>query len=381
MPSSAVAICLTYSLIVQYCINPPGNFSDAIPLMLLGAVLGLPAVLILMATGKIVYVSWMLIYMLSLPIWNFVLPVYAYWHFDDFSWGQTRQVAGETRDKGHDHKAGGTIEVNAVPLRRWEDWERSRLRKIKRENKRKQEFARAFGTRKFHDGNTLSTYTDGESSRFDPSDTNSMFSAEEDRWGLQIGQYAEEPIGAVPPVGLYQVDDNATIAETVDHDKLEAMLDEEGWDDDDLGPQSGNITPSGSMAFSNQHLYEAQQASQHRQYSNNKGYAQSPVRMYQLTDPAPRNSDSSLTRLDPNESTPSIGSPLSPRRYSPEGSSAGRYDQTYYPQQANHFPVNQDDSPSKTSGFDTRPLNGRGHVKRRSGGGSGNKDLPMAPFR
>lgn len=380
MPPTAVAICLTYSLIVQYCINPPGNFSDAIPLMLLGAVLGLPAVLILLATGKVVYVSWMLIYMLSLPIWNFVLPVYAYWHFDDFSWGQTRQVQGETRDTGHDTKPGGTIEVNAVPLRRWEDWERSRLRKIKRENKRKQEFARAFGTRKFHENNTLSTYTDGESSRFDPSDTNSMFSAEDDRWGLQIGQYNEEPIGAVPPVGLYQVDDSSTIAETVDHNKLEAMLDEEGWDDDDV--QSGNVTPSGSMGFSGQQpLYETQNASQHRSYGN-KGYAQSPVRMYQLTDPAPRNSDSSLTRLDPNESSASIGSPLSPRRYSPEGSSS-RYDPTYYPQQSMHMPTNQDDSPSKTSAFDTRPLNGRGHVKRRSGGGSqnGHKDLPIAPFR
>lgn len=54
-----MAISLTFSLIIQYCINPPSNFGDAIPLMLLGAVLGLPAVLILLATGKIVYVAWM----------------------------------------------------------------------------------------------------------------------------------------------------------------------------------------------------------------------------------------------------------------------------------------------------------------------------------
>lgn len=352
--------------------------------MLLGAVLGLPAVLILLATGKVVYVSWMLIYMLSLPIWNFVLPVYAYWHFDDFSWGQTRQVAGELRDKGHADKGTGTIEVNAVPLRRWEDWERSRLRKMKRENKRKQDFARAFGTRNFHNQNTLSTYTDGESSRFDSSDANSMFSADDDRWGLQIGHYAEEPAGSIPPVGLYRVNDSSSDIATVDGHKMEAML-EEGWDDDDLGMGSGNITPSGSLGYSNQPLYEAQHAARQPHSYGQAGYAQSPVRMYQLTDPAPRDSNSSLTRLDPNESTASIGSPLSPRRYTPDGepTGSGRYDPTYYPQHAQSFPLDNDESPSKTSSFDHHAAKGRGHVKRRSGGGTGAaaKELPHAPYR
>lgn len=49
-------------------ITPPNSFSDAIPLMLLGAVLGLPGVLILISTFKIVYIGWMFIYLLALPI-------------------------------------------------------------------------------------------------------------------------------------------------------------------------------------------------------------------------------------------------------------------------------------------------------------------------
>jgi chitin synthase len=36
--------------------------------MLLGAVLGLPGVLILISTFKIVYIGWMFIYLLALPI-------------------------------------------------------------------------------------------------------------------------------------------------------------------------------------------------------------------------------------------------------------------------------------------------------------------------
>lgn len=85
-----VSICLTGALIVNSIITPPRSFQEAIPLMLLAAVLGLPAVLILITTRKVIYVAWMMCYMLALPIWNFVLPVYAFWHFDDFSWGETR---------------------------------------------------------------------------------------------------------------------------------------------------------------------------------------------------------------------------------------------------------------------------------------------------
>jgi chitin synthase len=87
-----IAISLTYMLIVSTAISPPKTFEEAIPLMLLVGVLGLPAILILITTRKVVYVLWMFIYLFSLPIWNFVLPTYAFWHFDDFSWGETRSV-------------------------------------------------------------------------------------------------------------------------------------------------------------------------------------------------------------------------------------------------------------------------------------------------
>lgn len=87
-----IAICLTAALIVNSILTPPTDFESAIPLVLLAAVLGLPAVLILITTGKFIYVCWMFIYLLALPIWNFVLPVYSFWHFDDFSWGETRSV-------------------------------------------------------------------------------------------------------------------------------------------------------------------------------------------------------------------------------------------------------------------------------------------------
>jgi hypothetical protein len=113
-----------YLIVVSFIIKPV----PIIPLLLLAAILGLPAILILMTTRKIVYVGWMLVYLLSLPIWNFVLPVYAYWHFDDFSWGQTRQIAGEKSGGGDDHgKKQGEFDSSRIVMKRWADFERERI--------------------------------------------------------------------------------------------------------------------------------------------------------------------------------------------------------------------------------------------------------------
>ncbi|KAJ1743123.1 Chitin synthase, class 3 [Coemansia sp. RSA 1821] len=99
-----------------------------LPLSLLAVILGLPAVLIGLTSRKLVYIGWMLIYLLSLPVWNFVLPTYAYWHFDDFSWGQTRMVHGEGKDKGHGGK-DGEFDSTQIVMKRWCDFEAEKRRK------------------------------------------------------------------------------------------------------------------------------------------------------------------------------------------------------------------------------------------------------------
>ena len=66
-----------------------------------------------------------LVYLVALPIWNFVLPVYSYWHFDDFSWGATRKVAGEKKDKGH-MDPEGKFDSSRLVMKKWEDWEAER---------------------------------------------------------------------------------------------------------------------------------------------------------------------------------------------------------------------------------------------------------------
>jgi chitin synthase len=101
-----------------------------IPLFLLFAILGLPALLILFTSRHPVYILWFLIYLIALPIWNFVLPVYAYWHMDDFSWGETRKVEGGAKD---DHgKAEGTFDASHIYMKRWHEFEFERVKKAQR---------------------------------------------------------------------------------------------------------------------------------------------------------------------------------------------------------------------------------------------------------
>lgn len=101
-----------------------------LPLILLAGILGLPALLIGITSRKLIYVYWMFIYLLSLPIWNFLLPTYAFWHFDDFSWGQTRKVAGEDKKDDHGKSDGIKNAEEQIPQKRWVDWEKDRRRRI-----------------------------------------------------------------------------------------------------------------------------------------------------------------------------------------------------------------------------------------------------------
>ncbi|KAF8324131.1 hypothetical protein DL93DRAFT_2049076 [Clavulina sp. PMI_390] len=116
------AITFTIYLIIQTAV--PGGPNTSLSLILLAIILGLPGLLIVITSRKVAYIGWMLIYFLSLPIWNFVLPAYAYWHFDDFSWGATRKALGDD-DQGHGDKQG-EFDSSHIVMKRWAEFERER---------------------------------------------------------------------------------------------------------------------------------------------------------------------------------------------------------------------------------------------------------------
>lgn len=116
---------LTPDIVVTSIVNSPPQI---IPLVLLALILGLPGLLVVITAHSWSYIVWMLIYLMALPIWNFVLPTYAFWKFDDFSWGDTRKTAGEkTKKAGLEYE--GEFDSSKITMKRWAEFERDKRSK------------------------------------------------------------------------------------------------------------------------------------------------------------------------------------------------------------------------------------------------------------
>lgn len=114
-----IAIAFTVYVIIFAIVSTPTPWMS---LALLIVIFGLPASLIVITVSSLKYVVYFFIYILALPVWNFVLPTYSFWKFDDFSWGETRTVSGET---GADHGGSdGIFDSSSISMKRWREWER-----------------------------------------------------------------------------------------------------------------------------------------------------------------------------------------------------------------------------------------------------------------
>lgn len=122
---AAITFTLYVAIIAIIPSHITGIPTPVLSLILLAFILGLPGVLIVITSRKVAYVGWMLMYLMSLPIWNFALPAYSFWHMDDFTWGATRVVAGEGKETGHGDKEG-TFDSSHIIMKRWVDFERER---------------------------------------------------------------------------------------------------------------------------------------------------------------------------------------------------------------------------------------------------------------
>ena len=109
---------------IAYLIVLVAQKSDVVPLtafILLGAIYGLQGVIFILRR-KWEMIGWMIIYILALPIFSFGLPLYAFWHMDDFSWGNTRVVTGEKGRKVVITDEG-KFDPRSIPRKRWEDYQ------------------------------------------------------------------------------------------------------------------------------------------------------------------------------------------------------------------------------------------------------------------
>ncbi|KAI8373066.1 chitin synthase-domain-containing protein [Radiomyces spectabilis] len=101
---------------------------DNIPIISIATIAGtygLQALLFILKR-KWEYIGWMLVSILAIPVFSFYIPIYAYWHFDDFSWGNTRVVVGE---KGRKVAVAdeGEFDPKTIPTMTWAEYETSLL--------------------------------------------------------------------------------------------------------------------------------------------------------------------------------------------------------------------------------------------------------------
>jgi len=89
--------------------------------ILLGAIYGLQAIIFILRR-KWDMIGWMIIYILATPVFALGLPLYAFWHMDDFSWGSTRVITGES---GRQIVVSdeGRFDPRSIPRKRWEEWQ------------------------------------------------------------------------------------------------------------------------------------------------------------------------------------------------------------------------------------------------------------------
>lgn len=96
------------------------NTAPIISIIMIAIAYGMQVVIFLLKR-QWQHIGWMVIYIFAMPIFNVFIPLYAFWHFDDFSWGNTRRVLGE--------KAGGhggdeeKFDPSLIPLKKWSECE------------------------------------------------------------------------------------------------------------------------------------------------------------------------------------------------------------------------------------------------------------------
>lgn len=94
------------------------RMSAEMSLLMLASIYGLQSVVFILKK-QWQHIGWMFIYLFAIPIFGFFIPVYSFWHFDDFTWGRTREVADEMVK---DPELGEDYRSNALVLRTWDEF-------------------------------------------------------------------------------------------------------------------------------------------------------------------------------------------------------------------------------------------------------------------
>ncbi|KAF4579719.1 hypothetical protein EYR40_000103 [Pleurotus pulmonarius] len=114
-------VTVAYIAYLIYLTAGLGRTIPTISLIMIAAIYGIQA-LVFVLRRKWDMIGWMIFYILAIPVFSFFLPLYSFWKMDDFSWGATRLVMGESGKKMIIHDEG-KFDPRVIPLKSWTEYE------------------------------------------------------------------------------------------------------------------------------------------------------------------------------------------------------------------------------------------------------------------
>ncbi|CAH7687581.1 putative chitin synthase class V [Phakopsora pachyrhizi] len=114
-------VTVAYIVYLVYLVSYGGGTIPLTSIIMIAAIYGLQA-LIFVFHRKFEHIGWMVFYILAIPIFSFLIPIYSFWKMDDFSWGNTRIVVGEAGKKLVVHDEG-KFDPTSIPLKTWQEYE------------------------------------------------------------------------------------------------------------------------------------------------------------------------------------------------------------------------------------------------------------------
>ncbi|KAF2197287.1 CHS5 chitin synthase, class V [Delitschia confertaspora ATCC 74209] len=143
-------VIVGYIAYLIYLIAKDSSIIPVTAFILLGAIYGLQAI-IFIVRRKWEMIGWMIIYVLATPVFAFGLPLYAFWHMDDFSWGNTRVVTGEKGQKIVITDEG-KFDPASIPKKKWEEFQVEMWEQHTQRDDRSEISGISYGTKRFMPG-------------------------------------------------------------------------------------------------------------------------------------------------------------------------------------------------------------------------------------
>ncbi|KAF7729902.1 hypothetical protein EC973_003636 [Apophysomyces ossiformis] len=115
-------VSVIYLVYLIYVIVSQTGPLPILALCMLAGIYGLQAILFILKR-QWQHIGWMFFYIIAIPVFSFFLPIYSFWHFDDFSWGNTRVVVGDNKQKKIIVADDEKFDEKMIPLKKWSVYE------------------------------------------------------------------------------------------------------------------------------------------------------------------------------------------------------------------------------------------------------------------